>query len=940
LTKVEPFLQRVPPKTLATWGFASHGTPPFPLSLVDSGMGSVSLAPVLTPHGRLSLVETADASPLDPELAQRLRDAFDRGLGHGLLQLGAAEAGAALPPVFSYWREFGARYVTALCTQPDTDLAARKVRVPAPTAEELDRLVLAVPPMTGAEYLTAEVLSALWQELDAAFGISLAESKCGVQEFLKRRNPAWNLVGRVHFNLAENRKDEGAPFAFLATYTTRLSANAKAQHLPLGKALGEYAGAANKDRLLSLLLPVQRASEMCPWLKVLVDAGEIFHPLRWTPDEAIQLLRDVPNLESAGVVVRMPATWRANRPSRPRVSAKIGGKAPSGVGQEALLDFQMEVTLDGERLSAAEIAELLEKSDGLALVRGRWVEVDRERLRRMLEHFREVERTAAQNGLGFREAVRLLAGADVAADDTSADAHAEWSQVVAGPWLAETLKGLRSPEGLAQIDPGAALNATLRPYQQVGVRWLYLIAKLGLGACLADDMGLGKTIQVLSLLLVLKRQTAGKQQPSLLVAPASLLANWASEIERFAPGLKALIAHPSALPAAALKTAEPERLRGVDLVITSYGSLLRVPWIAEAAWRLVVLDEAQAIKNPDAKQTRTVKALKAHARFALTGTPIENRLGDLWSIFDFVNPGLLGSSKEFTNFVKALANRPHNSYGPLRELVRPYILRRLKTDKTVIADLPDKTEVKAFCQLSRKQAALYEQSVKELKEQLENAEKGIQRKGLVLSFLMRFKQICNHPSQWLGDGGWNEDDSGKWARLRDIAEVIAAKQEKMLVFTQFREVIAPLAAFLGSIFGRPGLILHGETQVKQRKEIVRRFQEDEGVGFFVLSLKAGGAGLNLTAASHVVHFDRWWNPAVENQATDRAFRIGQTKNILVHKFVCRGTVEDKIDQLIESKRQLSTDLLEGGADLLLTEMKDDELLNLVALDINKALKEM
>jgi len=270
--------------------------------------------------------------------------------------------------------------------------------------------------------------------------------------------------------------------------------------------------------------------------------------------------------------------------------------------------------------------------------------------------------------------------------------------------------------------------------------------------------------------------------------------------------------------------------------------------------------------------------------------------------------------------------------------VRPYILRRLKTDKTVIADLPDKTEIKAFCQLSRKQAALYEQSVKELAEQLADAE-GIQRKGLVLSFLMRFKQICNHPSQWLGDGGWSEADSGKWTRLRDIAEVIAAKQEKVLVFTQFREVIDPLATFLQSVFGRPGLFLHGGTEVKNRKELVRRFQEDEAIGFFVLSLKAGGAGLNLTAASHVVHFDRWWNPAVENQATDRAFRIGQTKNVLVHKFVCRGTVEEKIDQLIESKQQLSKDLLEGGAELLLTEMKDDELLKLVALDINKALKE-
>lgn len=810
--------------------------------------------------------------------------------------------------------------------------------MPPPPDLELEWLALGAPTMTGAEYLTAAVLHALWQETDAAFRLELSESRCVVQEFLKSRNPAWNLVGRVHFNLAENRKDEEAPFAFLATYTTRLSAHAKAQHLPLGQALREYAGAANKGRLLSLLLPVQRAAETCPWLKAIVDAGEIFHPLRWQPNEALQLLRDVPQLESAGVVVRMPANWRANRPPRPQVTARVGGSTPSGLGKDALLDFRMEVTLDGETLTAAEIRELLAKSDGLALVRGRWVEVDRGRLSRMIERFGAVERTAAQNGISFGEAMRMVAGAAVGADGASGGTDPDWAQVVAGPWLAETLNGLRSPEGLVRIDPGAALHGNLRPYQQVGVRWLYLLTKLGLGACLADDMGLGKTVQVLSLLLVLKNQANGQGQPNLLVAPASLLANWASELERFAPSLRALIAHPSAMNAADLKTLAPERLREVDLVISSYGSLLRLPWIAEASWRLVVLDEAQAIKNPDAKQTHAAKKLKAQSRFALTGTPIENRLGDLWSIFDFINPGLLGSAKEFTRFTKRLADRPHNPYGPLRELVRPYILRRLKTDKTVISDLPDKTEVKAFCQLTRKQVALYRQSVEELAKLLDNTE-GIQRKGLILSFLMRFKQICNHPSQWLGDGAWNEVDSGKWARLREIAEVIAAKQDKVLVFTQFREVTAPLAAFLGSAFGRPGLVLHGETEVKKRKDLVRRFQEDESVGFFVLSLKAGGVGLNLTAASHVVHFDRWWNPAVENQATDRTFRIGQNKNVLVHKFVCRGTIEEKIDQMIEGKQQLSRDLLEGSADLLLTELKDEELLRLVALDLNRALKE-
>src|SRR5216684_7994771 len=574
-------------------------------------MSSVFVVPVLTPHGHLILSEDRDASALEPELARRLQNAFARGSGHGLLQLGASEVEVALPLVFSYWREFGARYVTALCTRPDGETRSTITRNPSPPDAELAWLALAAPPMTGAEYLTASVLQSLWQELDIAFGLELSESKCGIQEFLKRCNAAWNLVGRVHFNLAENRKDDAAPFAFLATYTTRLSAHAKAQHLPLGQALREYAGAANKDRLLSLLLPVQRAAGSCPWLKTMVDEGEIFHPLRWSPHEATRMLRDLPQLESAGVIVRMPAAWKANRPSRPKVTAKVGGSAPSQLGQNALLDFRMEVVLDGETLTAVEIERLLAQSDGLALVRGRWIEVDRERLKRMIERFGEVEHAAAEGGLSFGEAMRMLAGANIAAGDDDSDVEANWAQVVAGPWLAETLKGLRSHEGLEQVDPGAALNATLRPYQQVGLRWLYLLAKLSLGACLADDMGLGKTIQVLSLLRVLKSQSNRNQQPSLLVAPASLLANWASEVDRFTPDLKLLIVHPSAMPASDLKTISREQLQDVDLVITSYGSLLRNPWLAETAWHLVVLDEAQAIKNPNAKQTRIAKKLNA-----------------------------------------------------------------------------------------------------------------------------------------------------------------------------------------------------------------------------------------------------------------------------------------------------------------------------------------
>ncbi len=897
-----------------------------------------ALAPVLSPHGALSLKPSPEAAVLDPAHSARIETSFGRGAGHGLLSLGADEVGTTLPPVLSYWRELGSRYVTALCTLPGVDEGRAKPDVPVPAEEELNRIAAAGPPMIGAEYLSASVLAKLWREIDSAFDTELAEAKVPIQEFLKARHPAWNLVGRVHFNLAENRKDEEAPFAFLATYTTKLSAVAKAQHVPLGRALQEYSGARNRERLLSLLMPVQRAAEQCGWLKTMVDAGDIFHPLRWSPRQALQFLRDAPSLESAGVVVRMPASWRMNRPARPQVKATVGGGAPAQLGLDALLDFRMEVTVDGEPLSAAEVKRLLAQSDGLVLIRGKWVEIDRDRLARTLDQFEAIERRAAADGLSFGEAMRLLAGAGISEDAGAVDGDTDWSQTVAGPWLAQTLAELRRPEGLARADPGRLLHGTLRAYQHAGVQWLHLLARLGLGACLADDMGLGKTIQVLSLLLVLKEQAAGKRNPSLLVAPASLLGNWTMEISRFAPSLKALVVHPSALPADKLRMIAAADLAGFDLAITSYGFLTRAQWLQDMPWNLVVIDEAQAIKNPGAKQTKTVKRLKADARIALTGTPIENRLGDLWSIFDFINPGLLGSAKQFSTFVKRLAERPQNPYGPLRELARPYVLRRMKTDKSIIADLPDKTEVKAFCLLSQKQAGLYQQAVDDLSDALEDAE-GIQRKGMVLAFLMRLKQICNHPSQWLGDNSWTEEDSGKLARLRDIAEEIAARQGKALIFTQFREMTGPLAKFLGSVFGRAGLVLHGETQVGKRNELVRQFQEDDDVPFFVLSLKAGGAGLNLTAASHVIHFDRWWNPAVENQATDRAFRIGQTKNVLVHTFVCRGTVEEKIDRMIEAKRQLAGDFLEGGADTVLTELKDDELLKLVALDLAAAMKE-
>ena len=898
-----------------------------------------SLVPQLTPSGnlRLSTQEGQErAEALEGDLAVRLTKAFARGAGQGLLQLGGGEIGRPLPPVLAYWRDFATHFLSGICARPDPGDEVEEA-LPAPP-EDLAARAEAAPPMPGAEYLTPEVLQHLWEELGRAFQAALVTSRLSRAEFLKTLHPTWNVVGRVHFNLAENRKDEERPFAFLATYTDRLSTQGRARHLPLAQALEEYRGARQKDKLLSLLLPMQRAAEGCDWLREMVANGEIFHPIRWTPAEAFRFLGEIEAFERAGVIVRMPAHWPAGRPARPKVTGIVGAKRPSTLGLDAMLDFRMELTLDGERLTPKEIKAILAGTTGLALIRGQWVEVDRQRLSRVMDRYQKIERLAASGGLSFAEASRLLSGADFAEEQTDDPASQGWAGAVPGPWLKEQLAGLRSPEGLAQVDPGDRLKGRLRPYQQVGVRWLNLLSHLGLGACLADDMGLGKTIQVLSLLLVRREQSRGKLPPSLLVAPASLLANWAAEIERFAPDLTFLVAHRSVTSPQALNAISPSKLDQLDLVITSYGSLLRLPWIESHSWDLAILDEAQAIKNPNTRQTKAVKKLRTRARIALTGTPVENRLGDLWSIFDFINPGLLGSAKEFTRYSKRLADRPHNPFGPLRDLIRPYLLRRLKTDRSVISDLPDKTEVRAFCLLSRRQAVLYQEAVDELSRQIRHAE-GVQRRGLVLAFLTRFKQICNHPSQWLGDGLWAEEESGKWARLRELAEVIASRQEKVLVFTQFREVTGPLSDFLGTIFGRSGLVLHGGTPVGQRRQLVRQFQEDESVPFFILSLKAGGSGLNLTAATHVIHFDRWWNPAVENQATDRAFRIGQKRNVMVQKFVCQGTIEEKVDQVISDKASLSKELLVGGAELNLTEWSDEELIRLVSLDLKNTSKE-
>ncbi|MBN2295236.1 MAG: DEAD/DEAH box helicase [Pirellulales bacterium] len=876
--------------------------------------------------------DTSDA--LRDSKLDRVVEAFKSVQAEGLFTLAAEKLEPPFPASFGYWRGFARCYLTELCHTPE-GANAQIEAIPTPASAELETLLLSVPPMPGAEYVTRDVLEDIWNDLDAWVRRQVASYKQGLSGFLEKRAPLWHKVGRVCFHLAENRRDVDYPFAFLATYTSSITDGARVQYKPISKALQEYAGAKNKKALVKLLSPVHLASKSSRFIEELVESGDIYQPLAWTPREAYRFLKEVPVFEKSGVLVRLPDWWK-KRP-RPRVGVSIGDKKQKKFDAEGMLDFKVKLALGDEELTQAEWNELLAADEGLVLLRGQWVEVDREKLTEALNHWKMVEEQA-EGGLSFVEGMRLLAGApmDLAAEDVGSEQRQEWSFVSAGKWLDQMLAELRSPQNLKQAQPGHELNATLREYQETGVNWLWFLSRLGLGACLADDMGLGKTIQVLALLLALKKKRGTK--PSLLVLPASLLANWKAEMLRFTPTLRARFVHASETSKDELSRMADDpggTLKGVDVVLTTYGMLSRQRWLQDVAWELVILDEAQAVKNPAARQTKAVKRIQADARIALTGTPIENRLSDLWSLFDFLCPGLLGSQKKFKEFVKMLDAREKNRYAPLRGLVQPYILRRMKTDKRIIADLPDKTELKAFCGLGKRQAALYAKLVQELADSLDGLD-GMKRRGLVLAYLMRFKQLCNHPSQLLGDGQFDAKESGKFARLAEIGEEISSRQEKALVFTQFREMTEPLAHFMSKVFGRGGLVLHGGTPVKRRKRLIDRFQQDDGPPFFVLSLKAGGTGLNLTAASHVIHFDRWWNPAVENQATDRAFRIGQRRNVLVHKFVCRGTVEEKIDVLIEEKTQLATDLLEGGADRMLTEMSDAELVNLVSLDVEKA----
>ncbi len=855
---------------------------------------------VLTEEGFIPELSRQQPSEEDRALLAR----WKAGRWAELYHLGAGERPAGLSQSALYLYTVAEAFFRALTSLPELELVREKARVPL-SDEMAARLLGAVPFANGSEYIDKAWLELAFERLNQVFSRELGAYDGTAAFYLAEQNQRLRVPERVFFHLVESR-DAEFPFAFLATYATR-GENGQITHVPLQYALTEYGG--DRGKLLELLGCLNRAAELSPLIGGFMETGELFHPLKLTAEEAYEVLKQTEGFEQAGIMCRMPNWWR-KRNAAVTLSVNLGGKKPSALGFDALVSLQPELAVDGVPLSREEIQTLLAQTEGLALLKGRWVEVDHRRLRALLEQMENLP-----NEVTLMDALRMeleKPKADVGVTVTN------------GEWLGGLLNRLRSPESIPAPALPESFRASLRPYQQAGFTWLNYMDSLGFGACLADDMGLGKTVQVLGYLERLR--TDRPEARVLLVVPASLLGNWEKEIERFAPDMDALFLHGK--PSAALEKLLAEKT--AFITVTTYGMAARIAGLQSVSWDCVILDEAQAIKNPLTRQTREVKKLSSHMRVAMTGTPVENDLTNLWSLFDFLNKGLLGTSKEFKEFCSQLSEKPEG-YARLRAMTAPFMLRRVKTDKRIIADLPEKLEMTEHVSLSKKQAVLYRKAVADMERRLADAE-GIGRKGLVLSTIMKLKQICNHPDQYLGQQGFEEKESGKLGVLRELCETIRDKRERVLVFTQFRELTGPLAAFLTGIFHAQGYVLHGGTRVAKRTEIVDAFQGEEYAPFIVLSLKAGGTGLNLTKASHVIHFDRWWNPAVENQATDRAFRIGQTKNVMVHKLVCDGTIEEKIDEMIASKQELAEQVLGSGGEQWLTRLSDAELLSVLRLD--------
>ncbi len=788
-----------------------------------------------------------------------------------------------------------------------------------------------MPPVYGGTVTTTQ-LCEWFDSLGPALAQQAERELTTPEKWLESLGEGWQQLGMLCFHLAENGGEgaESHPFAFLATFIHRAGQDGKPRHAPLAMARQLYA--ADAEALKSLLRPLQQAAAGNSFLHELINSGDIYKPCAWGPRRAYDFLESLPLLEQVGIETRMVNLWQS-RPPRVELEVQLQpvekdkqkpDRAPS-LNISSLLRFSPRVVLGNYELSEAELEELLAGEDGLIRFRGEWVRLDKEKLEKLLNSWRQATRMAA-GGIPLLAGLRWLLGKH---SNTLPDIPPpeDGMRAVAAPALQEALQHLAT----GNIEPGlpATLHTLLRPYQREGVRFLLNVTEAGFGACLADDMGLGKTLQVISWLVHLHASGTLDDRAALIIAPASLLTNWQDELRKFAPQLHTLVLHPDMLnrqDTDYLQKNPQWLLRRAHVALTTYGMATRLAeLLATEPLPALVLDEAQAIKNADSQRTRGIMQLCSLRRVALTGTPVENSLSELRSLFHFLTPGLLGTEKEFN----ALVQKMGTDYAPLRQLVRPFMLRRLKTDPGLLPELPPKTEQPAYCLLTPEQTRLYAREVEKLQAIVHEPDPQT-RLTLLLPILSHLKQICNHPAQYLGENYYDPAQSGKMTRLGHLARQIAAAGDSALIFTQYRGMMEPLHDFLAEIFGVPGLVLHGGTPIAERRRLVEQFQHPGGPPFFLLSLKAAGTGLTLTRARHVIHFDRWWNPAVENQASDRAYRIGQQNPVIIHPLICRGTIEENIHSMLSRKRDMADKLLAGGLEKLLLQLSAEEISQLVS----------
>lgn len=753
------------------------------------------------------------------------------------------------------------------------------------------------PYIIGLEFINRDWVINILDKFNTAYKNVVEKSQKTPLEYILSKGNFFIIPSRIYFHLVENKDNDEFPFAFLATYTA--IDNGKLMHCPLKNALTQLK--SNKNKLGALVSSIIEATKESTLIKKFVESGNIFYPIKLNEYEAYSFLKEVSLYEQCGIVCRIPK-WYTESISKiqvdfdERAQFTIHSDAGSLIPVPAMIYKGVEITF-------AEARSLLEKTEGLEIIKGKWVENNHSEIKKLLSEFDLL----SQDGTSLLEIFKMKSISFK--EQKSNLIPIEISQK---SWLARLFQ--KDFDDLNNIQPTMPFSKVLRPYQTNAFKWMYGMSKLKMGVCLADDMGLGKTIEVLSFLDKIKEE--GKEKV-LIIVPATLVENWKREINKFAPHFSVFILKGENEPI-------DDRVKAY-ITITTYQTAIRLDYINRINWDLVVLDEAQAIKNYYTSQSKKVKSLNSKMRIAMTGTPIENNLLELWSLFDFVNPGLLGTREEFKNFYFRTEMDVHKK---LKSLISPFVLRRVKTDKQIISDLPEKHEIDVTIDLSKKQIVLYRKIVADLDEQKSKVESQRQLQALVLTTILKLKQVCNHPSQYLGDEKYDFEDSGKFLELKRICETIHAKREKVLVFTQFKEIIPALNELLSRVFNKIGYTIDGETSMQKRNFYIDSFQNGDAQ-YMVLSLKTAGVGLNLTAAQNVIHFDRWWNPAVENQATDRVYRIGQTKNITVYRFTSANTVEENINKKMSIKQHLADEIINDIDSNVMSKLSIDELISAI-----------